>query len=78
MFAVLDAERIQWPGMTESEMTDLMAYLQAEPARDPTPDLLQGQIVLVRKGCLKCHRLRNEGGRVGMELTRYQGRYESP
>jgi cytochrome c2 len=78
MFAAFETEGLQWPEMTREHMTELMAYLQAEPARDPTPDLLQGQIVLVRKGCLKCHRLRNEGGTVGMELTRYQGDYESP
>ena len=57
-------------------MADLMAYLDADPARDPAPDLPQGQALLVRKGCLKCHRFRGEGGQVGIELTKYGG-YES-
>jgi cytochrome c2 len=78
MFAAFEKEGLRWPEMTREQMTDLMAYLQAEPARDTTADLLQGQIVLVRKGCLKCHRLRNEGGTVAMELTQYHGGYESP
>jgi hypothetical protein len=64
--------------MTPEQMTDLMVYLQAEPARDTTADLLQGQLVLVRKGCLKCHRLRNEGGTVAMDLAQYHGGYASP
>jgi hypothetical protein len=43
-----------------------------------TADLLERQLVLVRKGTLKCHRLRNEGGTVAMELTEYHGGYKSP
>lgn len=78
MFAAFEKEGLRWPEMTREQMTELMAYLQAEPARDTNADLLQGQIVLVRKGCLKCHRLRNEGGTVAMELTQYHGGYESP
>ena len=77
MFAAFEKEGLGWPEMRREQMTALMAYLQADPARDPAADLLQGQIVLVRKGCLKCHRLRNEGGAVGIELTRYHGGYES-
>jgi cytochrome c2 len=78
MYAVFAKEGLRWPEMTREQMTELMAYLRAEPARDTTADLLQGQTVLVRKGCLKCHRLRNEGGTVAKELTEYRGRYESP
>jgi hypothetical protein len=78
MFTAFEKEGLRWPEMSREQMTELMAYLQADPARDPTPELLQGQIVLVRKGCLKCHRLRNEGGSVGIDLTRYHGGYESP
>ena len=78
MFAVFEKEGLRWPRMTREQMTELMAYLQAEPARDTSADLLQGQLVLVRKGCLKCHRLHNEGGTVAMELTAYHGGYEFP
>lgn len=77
MFATVEREGSRWPEMTREQMADLMAYLQADPARDPTPDLAQGQVVLVRKGCLKCHRLRGEGGSVAIEFTTYHGRYES-
>jgi hypothetical protein len=59
-------------------MADLLAYLQGDPSRDPAPDLFQGQVLLIRKGCLKCHRLRREGGSVGIELTKYQRGYQSP
>ena len=77
MFEMLKREGHEWPRITAPEMADLMAYLQAEPSRDPPPDLFQGQVILVRKGCLKCHSLRGEGGSVGIEFTKYQGGYDS-
>ncbi|MEK6665019.1 MAG: c-type cytochrome [candidate division NC10 bacterium] len=77
MFALLKQQGLEWPQIAAAEMADLMAYLQADPARDPAPDLQQGQVLLIRKGCLKCHRLRREGGSVGIEFTRYHAGYQS-
>jgi mono/diheme cytochrome c family protein len=77
MFTALTQEGIEWPGLTEAEMGDLMAYLGADPARDPAPDLFKGQIALVRKACLKCHSLRGEGGRVGPDLAEASPAYAS-
>jgi hypothetical protein len=78
MFATLLKEGTEWPKITPLEMADLMAYLQADPSRDPAPSLPRGQGLLVRKGCLKCHRFRGEGGSVGIELTKYPDGYQSP
>lgn len=78
MFMLIQQQGLEWPPISAEEMADLMAYLQADPSRDPAPKLFQGQVVLVRKGCLKCHRLRGEGGSVGIELTRYHRGYNSP
>ncbi|MBI3456720.1 MAG: c-type cytochrome [Candidatus Rokubacteria bacterium] len=78
MFALLQQQGLEWPRISAAEMADLMAYLRADPSRDPAPDLVQGQFLLVRKGCLKCHPLRGEGGAVGIELTKYLGGYRSP
>ncbi|HET8578880.1 MAG TPA: hypothetical protein VFO18_17420 [Methylomirabilota bacterium] len=77
MFMLLREGGAAWPEISVAEMADLMAYLQATPARDPAPDLSRGEVLLVRKGCLKCHRFRGEGGWVGIELTKYPG-YEAP
>ena len=78
IFTQLQQERVEWPKISAAEMADLMGYLQATPSRDPAPDLFQGQVLLLRKGCLKCHRLRGEGGSVGIELTKYHRGYDSP
>ena len=77
MFTAATEEGLEWPAMTLVEMEDLMAYLQADPARDPAPDLGKGETALVKKGCLKCHSLRREGGRVGPDLTERRADYES-
>ena len=78
MFITLRQEGVGWPEITAAEMADVMAYLQADPARDPPPDLYRGQALLVRKECLKCHRFRGEGGLVGVELAQPQPGYDSP
>lgn len=78
MFAALRQEGVEWPRIGVDEMADLMAYLQADPSRDPEPDLFKGQVNLLRKGCLKCHALRREGGRIGPDLSTRRADYDSP
>ena len=78
MFETLRRDGIEWPQISAAEMADLMAYLGADGARDPTPDPVRGHATLVRKGCLKCHRYRGEGGWVAIELTQYHEGYQSP
>lgn len=77
MFTTLRREGVSWPEINPAEMADLMAYLQADPSRDPAPDPLRGRMLLVGKGCLKCHRYRNEGGKIAQELTEYNPGYQS-
>ncbi len=77
MFTTFGREGLPWPQISAAEMGDLMAYLQADPARDPAPDLGRGETILVRKGCLKCHSLKGEGGRVGPDLGQRRAAYDS-
>lgn len=75
MLAALAQSGVEWPHITAAEMADLMAYLQADPARDPAPDLSRGHVMLVRKGCLKCHSFRREGGRIEPDLAEQRANY---
>ena len=77
MFTVLKTADLVWPQISAAEMGDLMAYLEAHPARDPASDPARGQVVLVRKGCLKCHSLRGEGARLAPDLSAQRPAYES-
>ncbi len=78
MLAALAQTGSEWPKITVAEMADLMAFLQADTARDPAPDLSRGHVTLVRKGCLKCHRFRREGGRIEPDLATQRADYASP
>ena len=77
MFTVLKMTDLPWPQISAAEMGDLMAYLEADPARDPAPDLTKGQLMLLRKSCLKCHSLRGEGARLAPDLSAQRPAYES-
>ena len=77
MFTVLKMADLQWPQISAAEMGDLMAYLEADPARDPAPDPSKGQVMLLRKSCLKCHSLRGEGARLAPDLSAQRPAYES-
>jgi cytochrome c2 len=78
MWATLTQEGSRWPELTAAQMGDLMAFLNADTGRDPAPDASKGHVVLMRKGCLKCHSLRREGGRVPPDLSAWRRDYESP
>lgn len=77
MFTTLRQEGYAWPEISAAEMADLMAYLRADPARDPAPDISRGQALMLRKGCLKCHSFRGEGGQVAVELSQPRAGYGS-
>jgi len=78
MFQRLGASETTWPPISTQEMGDLMAFLGADGVRDPAPDHDRGQLMLLRKGCLKCHSLRREGGRVEPDLADRREDYDSP
>jgi cytochrome c2 len=78
MLTTLSQAGMEWPRIDAAQMDALMAYLQASPSRDAAPDASRGQTVLIRKGCLKCHRFKREGGRVEPDLAEPRADYESP
>jgi cytochrome c2 len=75
MMTVFTTEGMRWPDVSAAEMADLMAYLGADATRDPKPDALKGQRVLVSKNCLKCHSWRGEGARVAGDLADHRDDY---
>ena len=78
MFTALQQEGLKWPVIEERDMADLMAYLRVDPGRDPSPQPRRGAMILVNKGCLKCHRFRGEGANVAIDLAERRDDYASP
>lgn len=66
-----------WPTLSSKEMADLAAFLLARPGADPPGSEARGQVLLLKKGCLKCHAFFGEGAGVGPDLSRSTV-YDSP
>ena len=66
-----------WPTLSTKEMADLAAFLLARPGADPPGNEARGQVLLLKKGCLKCHGFFGEGAGVGPDLSRSTV-YDSP
>jgi mono/diheme cytochrome c family protein len=66
-----------WPTLSKEEMADLAAFLLARPGADPPGSEARGQVLLLKKGCLKCHAFFGEGAGVGPDLSRSTV-YDSP
>lgn len=77
MWSTFTQQGLRWPAMDTAEMADLMAYLRADADRDARPDAAKGQVVLMRKGCLKCHSFRREGGAIQPDLAVPRSDYAS-
>lgn len=59
-----------WPTFNVREMADLLSFLGVQPDQERAANLERGRALLVQKGCLKCHGLAGEGGRVAPDLAR--------
>lgn len=66
-----------WPTLGRDEAADIAAFLLARPGADPPGREARGQVLLLKKGCLKCHAFFGEGAGVGPDLSRYP-HYGSP
>lgn len=84
--AMADAMRargIERPSFTASELTDLIAYLESASGEMPTGPLYvlpgrpeAGRRRFVERGCIECHSVKGEGGRLGPDLGEV-GRYQN-
>ncbi len=66
------ARGLAWPVISVPEMADLLTFLGMQPGREHAANLDRGRVLLVQKGCLKCHALAGEGGRVAPDLVRFR------
>jgi cytochrome c551/c552 len=66
------ARGLAWPAFSLQEMADLLSFLGADSGRARPANLDRGRLLLVQKGCLKCHALAGEGGRAAPDLTRFR------
>lgn len=66
-----------WPTLGAQEVADLAEWLMARQNADPRGNEAKGRLLILKKGCLKCHALFGEGSRIGPDLSSYP-HYNSP
>lgn len=67
MTQVMEEKGIKRPEFRGDEMAHLLAYLHSlEVVGDPE----RGKAVFEQKGCVRCHAIQGEGGKIGPELAR--------
>lgn len=77
MTAVMNAQGISVPQLQAEEMADLVAYLYAVRYFARRGDPSNGPKLAVSRGCLDCHALYGERGKIASDLSAVMG-LESP
>jgi mono/diheme cytochrome c family protein len=77
MREAMKAKGISIPHLQAREMADLVAYLYSVQYFAQPGDLRKGRELLSSKGCLGCHALSGQGGKVASDLARVK-RLDSP
>lgn len=75
----LEVERakLSWPELTPKEAVDLLSFLYFIDYLGHPGDATAGQRVFRRQGCVSCHAIDGQGGKLGPDLGRLQ-RFASP
>jgi mono/diheme cytochrome c family protein len=76
MAEAMRLRRIERPTFKDTELRDLIAYLKStarsraeEPLYVLPGDADEGRRLFTEKGCVECHSVRGQGGRVGPDLA---------
>lgn len=73
MWKRMQQENLRAKPLTQSEVSDLFAFLYLARYIDEPGDARRGQHLFESKGCVKCHAVRGEGGTVGPDLAQIAG-----
>lgn len=68
MWAQMEAEGITYPSFSTKETANLFAYLYTARYVDEPGDAARGELLFSQKGCLRCHAIGGEGGKLGPDL----------
>lgn len=71
VFEKMEREGVQKPRIAAGEMADVVAYLFFLGYFDQPGNLIKGKELFANIGCVTCHTVRGEGGKVGPDLTKY-------
>lgn len=73
MWKRMQQENLRVPPMTQREVSDLFAFLYLVRYMEEPGDAGRGQHVFQTKGCVQCHAVRGQGGKIGPDLAGIAG-----
>jgi mono/diheme cytochrome c family protein len=73
MWKRMQQENLRASALSEREVSDLFAFLYLARYMDEPGNAQRGRRLFKDKGCIQCHAVRGEGGRVGPDLTQISG-----
>jgi len=73
MWQRMQKEDFRAAPMTEGEVTDLFAFLYLVRYMDEPGDTARGRRLFESKGCIQCHAVRGQGGKIGPDLAAISG-----
>jgi cytochrome c2 len=73
MWQRMQKEDFRAAPMTEGEVSDLFAFLYLVRYMDEQGDTARGRRLFESKGCIQCHAVRGQGGKIGPDLAAIAG-----
>lgn len=73
MLKAMEARQISVPQLQAQEMADIVAYLFSIEYFAAVGDADKGQALVTDKGCLECHAISGEGGKIAGDFARLKG-----
>lgn len=68
MWKQMEAAQMPYPRFDTREMADLFAFLYTARYADEPGDITRGMLLFSQKGCVRCHSIGGEGGKLGPDL----------
>lgn len=68
MWEQMESEQVPYPRFSAKEMAHLFAYLYTARYMDEPGDAARGWVLFSQKGCVRCHAVGGEGGKLGPDL----------
>jgi mono/diheme cytochrome c family protein len=69
MWNEIRTRKVKYPNFDTEDMAHMASYLYASRYVDEPGDSLTGRRLFQEKGCIQCHSIRGEGGRLGPDLS---------
>ncbi len=73
MWQRMRVEHVSYPELQEQDVARLLAFLYMSGHADEAGNPERGRQLFVERGCIRCHALHGQGGKIGPDLAKITG-----